>query len=630
MKAKQNTNGLAIGQGTAKQVKFNAERARARGAVLLALGLVSPCEAGHARKAGMARPCGWSTSPAWRLPAIHRNTARGGETVAAYPAMSDRLAAAVADWRDLSARDDRARALGCAAAGVEFGAFCAALVPAADAPRVDAYFQARADARARGAHVEAARAARAGLLSAADVYAGGANERARAAMGARWVAERRAVLGNRAALARLHDIAAHAVEDELGAAVIDGRLTVFDARPASGSAGKDCNKSKRGAVKVWSPADIRAAALRLLRAGLVGRASARAARIGWAAGMRWLRRNSRREALALGEVGAAAGVDDLGAGLDWAGELMAIGQAHFQTAAALGAAMVAAPLAPCAAIVARGYSGGVCSDLRRAVLGRGRRCDGLPVAEWVGGGRGRKAGDTFKRRDGSAVAVREFSGTARRVVRPDSIAIVGRGCVWIWAARDAGRSMHAARYGRGGRDGREVPACWSANGSIAGAVAIDRRPVPTRRPSEVAAARAFLARAIREAREDLALARLLRDAAQSVEERQEAGGLVGRAVRTLKAAQARAKWLGRAMRGESLPDDLRASLIDSDGDKIALTVTGRSVAKRVRDDLAAMRGAAGVLRRPASRAPLTAGDECAPASDAQAAAVAAMVAAAGA
>ena len=88
-------------------------------------------------------------------------------------------------------------------------------------------------------------------------------------------------------------------------------------------------------------AETIAAAASLFRCGLLGRASARGARIAAAMARRWLRLNSRREALTVAEVGGAAGVDDRQAARDWSAELSSIAAAIFAAAAANGSALLA-------------------------------------------------------------------------------------------------------------------------------------------------------------------------------------------------------------------------------------------------------------------------------------------------
>lgn len=325
--------------------------------------------------------------------------------------------------------------------------------------------------------------------------------------------------------------------------------------------------------------ETRAVASRLLRLGLPGRAAARAARIAAGAGRRWLRRNSRREALALFEVGAAAGVDDLGAGADWGRELMAIAGTVHQRAAVYGAAIVAAPLPPCAALVARGLSGGETISLRRAVLGRGRRIDGAAVVEW--------------------------HSVKGRQVREDSIGLIGRGIAWIWAAKQSGREMHSARYGMSGRDGREVAADFKILGNVAA-----RGPlVPTRRPSMVAAIRDQLALDVWSARRAVAVARRDAFAAVSPLERMTAGSALGSARNALQTAIKRARLLGRAMRGLDLDAHDLAAFVER-GER--LTNAGKLLAKRLRKSIAARLPVSVPVKRPvAASASLLMGDELA-------------------
>jgi hypothetical protein len=344
--------------------------------------------------------------------------------------------------------------------------------------------------------------------------------------------------------------------------VIDRRLTC-DCGPDDSAAGLGLvvNKGRnhrRGELPP-APSDVRARAASLLRLGLRGRASARAARISEAAAKRWMRTNSRREALARDEVGAAAGVDDLRAGQVWAAELAGVSAVCYQAATAAGVALVAAPLDPCRALVARGLSGGETADLRRAVFSRGVRVDGLPVVEWTG-----RAVPLYDR-DGEPIlatdratgdwcAVVDYSGARR--VRADSIGIIGRGWAWRMAARAAGAAMHAARYGLGGRDRREVPAGWSLTGQVDGERAawwesvevgtafVPVRPEPSPRPSVARAARAELAAAIWAARAAVARARACVVAAATSDGRAAQGARLGGALRTLAGVVARARAVG--------------------------------------------------------------------------------------
>lgn len=367
-----------------------------------------------------------------------------------------------------------------------------------------------------------------------------------------------------------------------------------------------------------------AAALRLH-----GRASARAARIGWAVGRTWLKRNSRREALAAAEVGAAAGVDDKQAGADWMGELQGISRAAFMRAAAYGVAIVRAPLAPCAALVARGLSGGLVDRLQWAALGRGRRVDGLPVVAWTADG---------------------------RQVAADSIGTIGRGCVFMTAARIADREMHAARYGSGGRDGKEVGGDWRLQGSVSewarvsleiesaaaeiDAAALDgaapeaaeidaagaifgggRRRAATRRPSVVHAARVLLAGDLRAARAAAAGARaglelhsLVTDGTQASKDKRAAlGAALGGSLRALSHAVARAAAFGAAMSGAAMSDTALADwLEDGKGEGVlVMTAAARKRAQRMRDSWA-LREVGGVVSVRAEVAAGTlAGDETA-------------------
>ena len=283
-----------------------------------------------------------------------------------------------------------------------------------------------------GLSAEDIRAARAGLLLAADVERLAADEAAadEAARGAsrqvkRWAAARLAadeaaqsearIVGNSEAVARLHRLSACAWP---GVEVIKGRLTVspVEAIPSKGSARK-INRGKSAAA-VFSAADIRARARAILKAGWRGKVAARGARLAKAGGMRWLKRNSRREALAMSEVGAAAGVNDRAAGVEWGRELQSICGAVYQRAAAYAVAIESAPLPPCLAIL------GGRGKFRSSLVSRGKRA--------VGSGTLGRAAATWS--DGKG-----------RQVEAAEIETIGRGSLWQWAARQSGRDMHAAR-----------------------------------------------------------------------------------------------------------------------------------------------------------------------------------------
>ncbi len=340
-------------------------------------------------------------------------------------------------------------------------------------------------------------------------------------------------------------------------------------------------------VERFRAAQVRARAAGLFRAGLSGRAAARAARIGAAKARRWLRQNSRREALSIFEVGAAAGVDDLGAGITWGQELVGISVAVHQAAAAaavevLGhAAAVRAAggrravgghlPAACAAILRRVHALGSIRPqaARAAMLGRGIRSTGKPLVEWTAAG---------------------------RVVALESFGMRGRGRAWRFASMAAGRALHAARYGAGGRDGREVAAEWSANGTVSGAVSIwwDRLPdgaafeagrrQATRRPQVVANLRASLALALWGARAEVERARRA-GGMQGLcpAERMAAGSRLGAARRALSAMVERTAIIGRALRGDSLAD-CSAWVETTTRGNHRLTAAGRKSCQRFRDD----------------------------------------------
>ena len=537
MKAKQNTKSGAI-TSCAKSIRYNCIRARARASVNVMLGLVTAGEAGQSPPVVRQAARGWSNSPAWIPSAIYRAGAGAAAERRGFAAAASAAAATVATDQQ-AARDCATRARDAIAAAV---------------------------ARAAGNGAALARLHRLAEL-------GGAGVELR--KGALVVAP---VMGAAAMVA--------ASCAAIGAPDSGRRAAIFQAQAAAKRAigkGWHSSESAREQVRLRSllAAETLARGARLLRSGLLGRASARAARIGWAMGRRWLRGNSRREALAVAEIGAAAGVDDKQAGDDWAAELQAIAGAVHLRAAAYGVAMVAAPLPACSAIVARGYSGGLVSSLRSAVLGRGRRVDGLPVVEWSDKG---------------------------RQVAADSIGTIGRGCVWLWAARIAGREMHTARYGRGGRDGREVAADWSILGSVR------VRPfmvAPSRRPSVVVAVRDELALRLWSARRGVEVARRAALAAVGPVARLAAGSMLGAARMALDSATDTALLIGRAMAGRSVPSHQLARWVESDADGVRLTPAGRTAAKRLRKSLSARLPLLVPVRRVAVMAGALAGDELA-------------------
>lgn len=540
-------------------VSYNPVRARARAAVNSMLGLVTAGEAGQ-KIALSSKVAEWSTGGHWRAFVDYRASGR---------------AADVAEWAAESAEveENKRAARDCAAR--------AAARAAAD------------KARAAGNGAAIARLRRLAECGGAgvDVGKGGVLVVAPSIGAAAMVAASCAAIGHGDAGRRAELVTAAAA-----------------AKRAIGK-GWHTEQAKRAQVvyRGLQAQETQARAVALLRCGLLGRAAARGARIGFAMGRRWLRRNSRREALALVEVCGAAGVDDLGAGADWSGELQSIASGVHLRAAAYGAAMVAAPLPACSALVARGYSGGLSSSLRLAVLGRGRRVDGLPVVEWTDKG---------------------------RQVAADSIGILGRGCVWIWAARQAGRDMHSARYGRGGRDGKEVAADWSIVGDMRAACAFEvelaqgvQGPVlpaalasvtsnpwhcaPSRRPSVVQAARDSLAADCRDLRAKLAAARAAAAAAPSRAAKVEAGAVVGGLLHSLSSACKRARALGRAMRGQVA--DCSDWITYAPSGRFILTPAGRKMAERLRDarELAAAASGAVKVARVALPARVLVGDELA-------------------
>ena len=306
-------------------------------------------------------------------------------------------------------------------------------------------------------------------------------------------------------------------------------------------------------------AETIAAAASLFRCGLLGRASARGARIAAAMARRWLRLNSRREALTGAEVGGAAGVDDRQAARDWSAELSSIAAAIFAAAAANGSALLA--------LAAAARSGGGAAECsaevaalaalsplaaRSALFGRGER-SAAPLVIWTAAGRS---------------------------VAEESFGLVGRGSAWLAAATLASRAMHSARYGMGGRDGREVPACWSISGSLSEAAAADMwHCQPTRRPLLCQAARNSLCDDILRARVEVVHARVALDRARDKEERLYFGQKLGDKLNVLRSAKNRARAIGRAWRGESIAGTIAAAWIDDKGN---MTPSGRKAAQRIR------------------------------------------------
>lgn len=541
MKTTQSTkSGQAV--SLSKSIKFNVLRARARAKVNALLGLCTAGEAGQKIVVSHKSPA-WSTGAGWRSFVEYRASGRGADVVtwaaaAAEVAENTRAAQACAARVAAAAAAEVARAAGNGAAIKRLHRLAA--IGGAGVELVKGALQV--DAKSGAAAMVAA---------------------PMAAIGQARLDENGLELGRRAEIAR----AAAAASRTIGK-------------------GWHTEQAKRAQVvyRGLQAEETRARVVAMLRRGLLGRASARAARIGWAMGRRWLRRNSRREALTLAEVGGAAGVDDRKAGIDWAAELQSIAAGVHLRAAAYGVAMVAAPLPACSAIVARGYSGGTVSDLRLAVLGRGRRVDGLPVVSWTSKG---------------------------RQVAEDSIGIIGRGCAWQWAARQAGRDMHSARYGRGGRDGREVAADWTITGEVAA------RPfvvAPTRRPSVVQAARDSLAADCWATRRGVTAARAARAAAVTAAEKQETGSELGNALRVHALACKRAEAFGRAMRGQSADCsafDSWLALGKSGG--VVLSAAGRKQAQRMRAEQAKRAADTGAVKvaRVALAAGVLVGDEVA-------------------
>lgn len=463
-----------------------------------------------------------------------------------------------------------------------------------------------ASERARvAAEFEAGRARVAGLLSAADlgiIYAAAAGERA-----ARIADERAALIASLAA--ERADARARAAADEAARDVEQRRAAAAGLLSRSELAAMRARASSARLGESYRATDVRARAAGLLRLGVAGRASARGARMARRAADKWLRGNSRREALERREVGAAAGVDDLGAGADWSAECRSISASAYQAAASAAAELLravdvmragwysAAAIACPAMAGIRRLSGLAPLAARREVIGRGR---------WVAG-----AG------------------------------LVGRAPLWAWAGTMARRAMERARYGRGGRDGREVCADWAISGDIRtaeriaralcggaddetlGAAADRGAGVLSRRAGFVAAARATLAESLRDFRAAILRARAAVAAAATPAERAACGGRLGHARRALSGMSGRARVLGRALVGLSVTDprpgaDRRpvpalSDLVSQDVRGGRLTDAGRQTAARMRDGLAAIaaRALAGQAPRVAAAAGIVAGDDVA-------------------
>lgn len=324
---------------SAKSITYNQNQARVMAQTNELLGLVSPGEAGRAPTLSSGG-AGWSPSPS---PAVVYRSGGWGAAPPAYPSITDRRAAAAAAAGSVES-------LGGEFVYRGFGAFCSALVPPWEPCRVDAWAAGVASGRAAVAAHDAERAARAGLLSAADIVAA-AHEAALASADCEADrAARRGLLSaveadNLHAIARWRRLGTCVGYGEavamapLGADRADIRRPWLERLKAASlrsiGRGWHTDQAARAAVEYTAAraAEVRVVAAGLLRRGLVGRAAARAARIGKAQAARWLHQNSRREALSLREVGAAAGVDDLGAGADWSAELQSISGAVHQRAA---------------------------------------------------------------------------------------------------------------------------------------------------------------------------------------------------------------------------------------------------------------------------------------------------------
>ncbi len=357
--------------------------------------------------------------------------------------------------------------------------------------------------------------------------------------------------------------------------------------------------------------ETRARAARLFRAGQSGRIHARAVRVARAMARRWARRHWAKLALALREVGGAAGVDDLGAGQDRAREAEALAVAiHCDHSALalrlLGMAEALRPLggrrapstcilaacapslrgsalpAPCAAILARAPLPPILRQARAlaalsplaarsAMFGRGTRPQGKPLVIWSDAG---------------------------RQIAPESFGVQGRGRVWKGAAIASARALAGFKYRADGRDGREVSApefetgagkwTWEAefsneeNESPADGWELITDKIPlrvNRRPSALAAIRSALAANIRDARAAVGDAKAAALAAEDLADRIALGGALGRARRALAATLAKSRALSSALAGEGLPDSELAAWVGEDG---KLKGAGRMFAARFR------------------------------------------------
>jgi hypothetical protein len=267
----------------------------------------------------------------------------------------------------------------------------------------------------------------------------------------------------------------------------------------------------------------RANASRIFNGGRGARLAARAVAIAERAATRWMRRNARREALALPEIGSAAGVDDLGAGANWLEEVRAEYRAIYLAAAAQAAAVL------------------------DATANRPHACRMLIRRAMI----------------------------AHRV-----------GIIWREAATAAAQAAHTLRYGARGRDGREVAGDWSITGNMPGAITgspDQSAGVGPRCPDLAARVRGAAAdmvrdarRKAREARQRLAAER--EAGAASIAAR----NAVNNAARAEASAIDRARLLADALRGDMSAEDL-ARLTEPNG---RLTFAGYSLAKAIRSAVA--------------------------------------------
>ncbi len=524
------------------------------------------------------------------------------ETIAAVEA-----AAAVADERRRAARllgqTSGRRAAEDAATEAEATATGAALARAralneAAAAAVEA---ARAEVEADGGALTAAGALGAGVV---DVE-GGERDKARRIIAAETVKADKRAIGERAAriIAAADDGASVAPLAMAGA-----RRRVAAAGVAAEVAAENARAAGAGLLSAYEWAlltlsavaarQVRARAAALLRDGARGKILARGMNLAASKAARWMRSNSRREACNLDEVGAAGGVDDRQAWTDWTAELLGVSRGVYVTCAAIGAAIVKHSLPACHPFILAGL-GIERRDWSAAVVRMDENGEWEARAPIIDGAAEFRAaivgrGHRDKRR----------SWTDGQAVLPSAEALAEGtrgGIAWRWAARVSGRELHSARYGRGGRDGREVAACWSANGTIKGGDlgvvhieggAVWRAPV-ARRASFARDLRGALAVDLRARRAAVGIARALVDLAADMEERARRGSALGVALCALATSKRRAATLRAALAGEAIGEGGAADMMENG----ALSGAGRKMAARFRAAFPALAVATGKGKR---------------------------------